>query len=200
MSQYKIYAILHEFATKWRGFKQVSNMLSNELFDKHMNSNNLINIPFIDTSNKKRIQIILLCEGNIIKTDDLKKIFNKMNKEQAQVMIILEKYLRDASVDQLAESYPNLEIKYYLHKNFVTIIPEYSLCSKHTILSPEEANRVLIDLATELHLLQKIHDNDPQIIWIGAKEGDIVQLESKSQITGSAIHYRVVVKSAKVKA
>ena len=88
----------------------------------------------------------------------------------------------------------NKMIHSYVYDIFKIEIPKHSLCSPHSILSKEESDNLLNnELKIKKKNLAKIKINDPQIIWIGGKMGDIIKIERNSEITGKSIYYRVVI-------
>ena len=74
-------------------------------------------------------------------------------------------------------------------------IMSHDLVPKHTILSEEEAQRVLDAFQITPAQLPKIYITDPVIKIIGAKVGDIIKIERKSPTTEVSYAYRVVTNS-----
>jgi DNA-directed RNA polymerase subunit H (RpoH/RPB5) len=86
-----------------------------------------------------------------------------------------------------------LNIENYLHKHFLIEISKGPLCSRHTILSKQEAIDLCAkQLKTAPHNLQTILPTDPHVIWCGAQVGDIIKIEINSELAGKCIRYREV--------
>ena len=73
-----------------------------------------------------------------------------------------------------------------------TDILKHNLVPEHTILSDEEAEKVLLDMNITEDQLPKILLNDPVVKAIEAKEGDILKITTKSETAGIFVKYRIV--------
>ncbi|OED30577.1 DNA-directed RNA polymerase subunit H [Methanosphaera sp. WGK6] len=73
-----------------------------------------------------------------------------------------------------------------------TDILQHNLVPEHTILSDEEAQKVLEDLNVRRDQIPKILPDDPVIKAIDAKLGDIIRITRKSETAGIFVAYRVV--------
>ena len=71
-------------------------------------------------------------------------------------------------------------------------ILQHKLVPEHTILSEEEAQKVLDDLNVRLDQIPKILPTDPVVKAIDAKVGDILKITRKSETAGIVVAYRVV--------
>ena len=71
-------------------------------------------------------------------------------------------------------------------------ILQHKLVPAHTILSEEEAQKVLDDLNVRLDQIPKILPTDPVVKAIDAKVGDILKITRKSETAGIFVAYRVV--------
>ncbi len=69
-----------------------------------------------------------------------------------------------------------------------------NLSPKYRIMSDEEVAALLEKYRVMKRDLPKIKLNDPAIILLNAKEGDVIEITRKSQTAGEAKYYRVVVK------
>lgn len=126
----------------------------------------------------------------ISSTIHFKKILDRYSKPSNIIMITKEELnvYRKKSVKQ----YKNINLKNYLHRHFIMEMNKGPLCSKHSILTIEEARAVCYDLMCHAHKLPAIFQDDVQNIWIGGEINDIIKIESISEITGKTIHYRIV--------
>ena len=73
---------------------------------------------------------------------------------------------------------------------------EHVLVPGFRILSEEEKKGVLekFNIRDE-NLLPKILDSDPVAKEIGAKAGDMLEIERESEVAGKFLYYRIVVES-----
>ena len=64
---------------------------------------------------------------------------------------------------------------------------------KHEIITKDEAEKVLIKFNCKPTELPLIFENDPAIIHLGVKPGDIIKITRKSFTAGESLYYRYVV-------
>ncbi|MHA1873293.1 MAG: DNA-directed RNA polymerase subunit H [Candidatus Heimdallarchaeaceae archaeon] len=70
---------------------------------------------------------------------------------------------------------------------------KHKLVPKHTILTEEEAKKVLQKFNILPMQLPKIHKKDPAISHLEPKKGDIIKIERKSPTNIKSIYYRIVI-------
>jgi DNA-directed RNA polymerase subunit H len=70
---------------------------------------------------------------------------------------------------------------------------QHTLVPKHTLLSKDEAQKVLEQYKIKPYQLPHIKKSDPAARAIGAKTGNIIQVVRKSHTAGKAIAYRYVI-------
>ena len=73
------------------------------------------------------------------------------------------------------------------------LVPDHIYVPKHEIISKAEAEEVLKKYNCKPTELPLIFVNDPAILGLGVKPGDMIKITRKSQTAGEAIFYRVVV-------
>jgi len=76
-------------------------------------------------------------------------------------------------------------------------ITKHNLVPEHIIISEKDKKELLNRYNIEANQLPKIHDEDPVILSIGAKSGQIVKIIRKSDTAKIATAYRLVVESSK---
>ncbi len=65
---------------------------------------------------------------------------------------------------------------------------------KHILLNEEEKQQLMNQYKITLRQLPRILSNDPVIMNLGGKIGDVVKISRKSPVAGESVYYRVVVK------
>jgi len=78
-------------------------------------------------------------------------------------------------------------------KKEINLAPHHILVPKHEIMTIKEAEQVLEKnhcKATELPL---IFVNDPAIVGLGVKPGDMIKITRKSATAGESFYYRYVI-------
>ena len=80
-------------------------------------------------------------------------------------------------------------------KKHIILVPDHVYVPKHEIMTKKDAEEVLKKFncnATELPL---IFVNDPAIIGLGVKPGDMIRITRKSGTSGESLYYRYVVET-----
>jgi len=78
-----------------------------------------------------------------------------------------------------------------MKKKFQT--DKHSLIPKHSKLSDVQKKKMLEELNAEEQDLPKILKNDPVLVSLKTKPGDVIKITRDSMTAGESIFYRVVV-------
>ncbi len=73
------------------------------------------------------------------------------------------------------------------------LVPDHVYVPKHEIITKKEAEDVLKKFNCKPTELPLIFVNDPAIIGLGVKPGDMIKITRKSATAGESIYYRYVV-------
>jgi len=73
------------------------------------------------------------------------------------------------------------------------LVPDHVYVPKHEIITKKEAEDVLEKFNCKPTELPLIFVNDPAIIGLGVKPGDMIKITRKSATAGESIYYRYVV-------
>ena len=73
------------------------------------------------------------------------------------------------------------------------LVPDHVYVPKHAIMTIEEAKEVLRKFNCKPTELPLIFVNDPAIIGLGVKPGDMIKITRKSSTAGQSLYYRYVV-------
>lgn len=188
------YINIQKFITDYRKYKPDVEFLDYTNFKKTMQVNQYIYHKCIDSVKGKYVYIYIFgVNSRFIKTTpQFKRLIDKLPEEPSDVIIISKNEL-SIYINKALSKYTHLKIYNYLHKYFALEISKGPLCSIHTILS-NNAVRSLCARELIIHPLSlpSISINDPQNIWIGGELGQVIKIESISEITGKTIRYRIV--------
>ena len=163
-------------------------------FKKHIQVEQYIRHKCMNQNNKPVYVYLFKDQSIYIKTTaQFRRLMDKISGEPADVIIIskneLSVYIKKAFIVYKS----TLNIFNYLHKTFAIELSEGPLCSPHTILSNNEVRTLCSqDLIVHPLSLPSLSINDPQNIWIGGELGQVVKIESISEITGKTIRYRII--------
>jgi DNA-directed RNA polymerase subunit H (RpoH/RPB5) len=81
----------------------------------------------------------------------------------------------------------------YPYHNFALDLPASQSVPPHRVLAPEEAEAFLARERLAHRDLPEIHANDPPVVWLGAREGQVVEITRPSQAAAdTALYYRRV--------
>ena len=94
------------------------------------------------------------------------------------------------SLQQLSsmEEHKYHEFKTFTYSLLNSVIPEHESIPKYEILNNEQVEK-LKKFNFDINNLPMIYENDPQMIWIGAKENQIVKFTILSEISIESIGY-----------
>ena len=73
------------------------------------------------------------------------------------------------------------------------LVPDHIYVPKHEIMTIKEAEDVLKKFNCKPTEMPLIFSNDPAIIGLGVKPGDMIKITRKSPTAGNSIYYRYVV-------
>ena len=72
-------------------------------------------------------------------------------------------------------------------------ISKHLLVPKHSKLSDADKKKLFEEYSIGVKELPKIHSTDPAIEKLGAKVGDVIKIERRSETAGTTFYYRVVI-------
>ena len=78
-------------------------------------------------------------------------------------------------------------------KKQLNLAPNHILVPKHEIITIEEAEQVLEKYHCKATELPLIFANDPAIVGLGVKPGDMIKITRKSATAGESFYYRYVI-------
>lgn len=78
------------------------------------------------------------------------------------------------------------------HKRFAQKIPDAVCVFKHTILTNEEANKILEEEKIDKKSLNIIFSTDPPVLWEGGRIGEIVHIERTSETSLKSMNLRII--------
>ncbi len=73
------------------------------------------------------------------------------------------------------------------------LVAPLELIPKHALLSDSEAKAVAREYSTTLEKFPKIHESDPQAKKLGAKPGQLIEIQREGQTGAKYKFYRFVV-------
>lgn len=148
--------------------------------------------------------IILIAPGSkyAINTPQFKKIFGTIKDtdldSKAEIVIISEQPLTNFIKHQIRTEkteHPGIYIENYEYKMFAIVIPNHIMVPKHIIMEDAEVAEFCANFHTQPSRMDKILVTDPPVVWLGARPGDVIKVIRDSEITGTSIGYRVVVRA-----
>ena len=87
----------------------------------------------------------------------------------------------------------NLGVPFLATKRNPVLVPDHVYVPKHEIMTIKEAEDILIKFNCKPTELPLIFVNDPAIIGLGVKPGDMIKITRKSATAGESMYYRYVV-------
>lgn len=191
---YKKYVNIQKLIVNYRKYEMKDKFYNFEVFKKTIHVDQYVKHDCIDTVKEVVVYVYLFSNTSkyIKTTAQFKRLMDKLPTEPANVIIITKDPL-NVYINKAIIKYPHLNISNYLHKYFAIEITHGPLCSPHTILSDAEVRTLCArDLIIHPLSLPSISINDPQNIWVGGDLGQIIKIDSISEITGKTLRYRIV--------
>lgn len=71
---------------------------------------------------------------------------------------------------------------------------KHKLVPKHRIMSEDEKDDILERYGITINQLPRIRLRDPAVMELGAREGDLIEIERESRTAGKTKYYRIVVR------
>jgi DNA-directed RNA polymerase subunit H (RpoH/RPB5) len=188
------YENIQKFLLTYRGYTMKEKFYGYDTFKKTMQIDQYIKHICINPAKERDVYIYLFVKNSkyLKTTAQFKRLIDKIPDTPADVIIISKDEL-NVYINKALLKYPKLNIHNYLHKYFAIELTHGPLCSKHSILTDDEVRTLCSrDLIIHPLSLPSISINDPQNIWIGGELGQVIKIESISEITGNTIRYRIV--------
>ncbi len=80
-----------------------------------------------------------------------------------------------------------------MNKNSVPDISGHVYVPRHEVITKKEAEYILKKFNCRPTELPLIFENDPAVVKLGVKPGDIIKISRKSKTAGDSLYYRYVV-------
>lgn len=199
-AEFRRYTNIIIFATDWRKYELLTKPLDKDAFRKLMQADQYVKLECYDPKKDTSVLIYLFDKNSkyIASSQDMKKLLKKIKDQCSLIMITYQPmnvYHRKA-----INSQKHLKVSVYRHEIFDLVLPNGPLCYPHRIMTREEVIKLTNeDLCCYVINLPKILDEDPQVIWIGAEVGNVIEIKMLSDISGESYQYKVVIpKSGKV--
>lgn len=185
---------------EYRGLKSTDQELSQDQFVKKITRDKYLilnSVPKNPTNDQVGFNLVLVYPNTECETKraNMIKLINYIKEPKVDVLIITPNEL-SSSVNKLLASLSKSsgEHEFRTYKSFTyrlltTILPDHELVPKYEFADKELFKEY------ELEELPKILENDPQMIWIGAKVGDVIKATFLSEVSIESINYRIVISS-----
>ena len=85
------------------------------------------------------------------------------------------------------------EVWFLASKKNLVLVPDHVYVPKHEIMNKKDAEEVLQKFNCKPTELPLIFVNDPAILGLGVKPGDMIKITRKSATAGQSTYYRYVV-------
>ena len=86
-----------------------------------------------------------------------------------------------------------LGVLFLATKKNPVLVPDHVYVPKHEIMTKKDAEEVIAKFNCKPTELPLIFVNDPAILGLGVKPGDLIKITRKSATAGESIYYRYVV-------
>jgi len=193
---YEKYENIQKFITQYRKYNLVDDKFYDfKTFKKTIQIEQYIQHKCTNPKNNKTIYIYMFIKNSkyVKTTAQFKRLMDRLPENEPADVIIISKDELSIHINKALLKYEYLRIFNYVHKYFSIELAKGPFCSKHTILTNNEVRTLCSrDLIIHPLGLPAVSINDPQNIWVGGELGDVIRIDSISEITGKTIRYRIV--------
>lgn len=151
----------------------------------------------------KKIAIVLIGPGSDYANTlaKFRKMFNAVYTDDLDIMLLITEsgvstYIKKTLMSEFTKNRNDFIIRDYPYAMFTLVVPEHVQVPEHTFASTEEISDISHGSHASLRRLQKIMDNDPMAVWIGAEPGDLIKIVRPSEASGITLVYRYCVRGA----
>lgn len=109
----------------------------------------------------------------------------------SDLFLITSQELKKRTMRKVRE-YKHFNFNNILSVRFAIELPKANHCSKHTIISPQEAKELSEESYVSLDNNSYLPEDDAQNIWIGGFPGEVVKISRTSIMAGRAIAYKYI--------
>lgn len=196
---YTIYINVLIMMEKYRGKKLQGERIKNaqEFMKKILFQDT---IEFSDTTDSLIIVIVNNNKQKPLKSKDMQMVFSKIeleNKPQGFELIIISNEEFSSFIKKVVEvernKYPKSLIRTVLYKHFKLELPNHKAIYPHRILTKEESATIIEQQKIAKRNLPKMLKDEAMSVWIGARQGDIVEIKRPHECSGYELAYRRVV-------
>ncbi len=200
---YNIYRNIHAFYD-YRKLSSLVPVMKQDEFIKSIQLNKYVILPSVPKDNKDaRVLVLLLiypgteCEN---KRANMKKFVDKIDYPFAEVMTITKVKVSAGVMGglklwELDTPKAYRSFKSFTYPLFNCIIPEYNQAPKYSILTDEDVDMLDKQAMMNKENLPKIFEHDPQMVWLGARVGNVVRIIRLSDNIMEDPYYRLVIPS-----
>lgn len=163
-------------------------------YTKAIDPKDLKNNGYIQLSVKDNTVIILILynEGKYrtVNADTKKLIKDSIKKTTKELIIIIDSELEETpSIDDVDDVWVQIRKLSVFYLN----IPQNKQIPKHLKEdNQQELKEMLNSWYLDTKSIPRINSNDPPVVWLGGKHGDIITIERPSVSVGSQKIYRLV--------
>lgn len=120
-------------------------------------------------------------------------LLDQYERENIFHIILVLPQMPSPTVMSMAQSTTKFNTEFFSMEELKFNKTRHSWVPQHRILSRDERDGVLSKLRLSPHDLPKILKSDVIARYLGAKQGDVVEITRKSKTAGESIYYRIVV-------
>lgn len=197
-----IYKNIYELI-KYRGYQPETDVINNitEL-KEFMKKNDPLVISGSGTNGN--IKVLLVQNRETLSRQKLPKIISTVSDPKDTVIIIFDKQIQSSynaaivvAEEKRQELFEDAQpIWYMTYNNLKAIIPNYSLIGGTCrIVTAQEKTEIKKLNTLEQDSLPKIKEYDPLNLWLGGREGDIIEYIGCSETGGRVCRYYDIIRS-----
>lgn len=190
--EYAVFTNIKKYLTK-TGYTIADNdVKGKESFGKYMLYSKWVSLKAVNDRKEVKYVFLLSKHGVITKSSDFNTILSNIKEKKVTALIISPKPLKTPIRKNLKKyGAKGIKVRNLTYMNFVCDPTENVYVPKHVVCSEEEKKAKLRDSRTSALCIPLISPNDPQVIWLDAKPGQLIKI-LRNDIIGPSVYYRIV--------
>ncbi|ELQ76996.1 RNA polymerase, 25-kDa subunit (common to polymerases I, II and III) [Trachipleistophora hominis] len=137
----------------------------------------------------KEMLFVFFSDEEKMSLKSVKILVENMEKQNIKNLILVLREGISPAANKFALECP-MNITIFKEKELLFNVTKHSLVFKHRIISVEEKERLMDEKKIKEEQMPRILITDPVAKYLGARKGDVLEIERESETAGSALYWR----------
>lgn len=152
-----------------------------------------IHVSKTNEKNEEDSILVFFAEEDRMSLKSTKLLLENSVKQNLKNLIMVLREGISPPASKYAMDFTSLNITIFKEKELLFNITKHKLVSKHRIISQEEKEKILKEKLLKEEHMPKILITDPVAKYLGAKKGDVLEIERESETAGMVLFWRIAI-------